>query len=352
MKRTRRWLNGVSMLVLVTIGLGAACVPDPPAPTLPPVIASFEAITPSGDSPVTTALTWTISDPESNPLSCALDLDGDPAHVVTITNCTSESIRTVTFTDVGVNTVTLEVSNGSFTETATTEVSVGPADADFFDITVRVDPSLDPEVEMLAEAAATRWESVIVAGLPDHGVAVPPGTIFGATPGLDATVDDLYVDIVLDPIDGPGNGLALGGGARFRPDGTTAWGAVAIDSDDYASLLTDPSTFLDTLTHEIGHILFAGPVFSSLVDDSDPVDPRFTGAAATGAYQGLGGVGSVPMDGTAHWRTSIFGSELMTSASGVGVSSQLSEVTAAALADLHYGVDLAGAEAYALPTSP
>ncbi len=307
------------------------------------------AVTPSGAAPVTTALTWTISDPGANPLTCQLDLDDDATYDMSISDCTSASLRTATFTDVGTNTVTLMVSNGSSSATATTTVTVGAASTDVFDITLRLHPPFSPADALRVDAAATRWENVITAGLPAQATTVGAGTFFASVPALNTTVDDVFIDVTVEAIDGPGGAVALGGGGRFRPDGTAVWGAVAIDTADLATLLANPPAFLDTVTHEMGHVLLGGSAFTLLRDDTIPSDPRFIGAAANGIYQELGGTGTIPMNGGSHWSETAFGTELMTPSFTIGVPSQLSAMTAAALADMNYGVDLAGAEPYSLP---
>ena len=332
-----------------TTAPGATSPDDCVAVTPPPVIDAFSAVTPSGAAPVTTALTWTISDPGATPLSCQLDLDDDATYDMSISDCTSASLRTATFTDVGANTVTLMVSNGSSSATATTTVTVGAASTDVFDITLRLHPAFSPADACALDAAATRWENVITAGLPAQATTVNAGTFFPGVPSLNTTVDDVFIDVTVEAIDGPGGAVALGGGGRFRPDGTAVWGAVAIDTADLATLLANPPAFLDTVTHEMGHVLLGGSAFTLLRDDTNPSDPRFIGAAANGIYQELGGTGTIPMNGGSHWSETAFGTELMTPSFTIGVPSQLSAMTAAALADMNYGVDLAGAEPYSLP---
>ena len=62
-----------------------------------PVISAFTATRPSGASPVTTPLLWTISDPDGQPLTCTLDLDQNGTQDRTVPNCTSASVRSATF---------------------------------------------------------------------------------------------------------------------------------------------------------------------------------------------------------------------------------------------------------------
>ena len=89
----------------------------------------------------------------------------------------------------------------------------------------------------------------------------------------------------------------------------------------------------------------------------------YTGAHALAEYRALTGnssASSVPLEsgggaGTrdAHWSEAVFNAELMTGfAEGAGVPMPLSRLTAAAMWDLGYLVNLAAADAYGLPGSP
>ncbi len=333
------------------VPLVSACVPTAP-PTLPaPVIATFSAARTSGSSPVTTALTWSISDPGSNALTCSLDLDDDGVYDKSISDCTSDSLRTATFSAVGVNAVGLRVSNGSSSSTATTTVTVDPPDPDTFDITLRLDPSIAATPASLVEAAANKWESIVKTGLPSEAISLPAGYSWPSVPAVDTTVDDLFIDVTVEPIDGPGGTVALGGGLGARVDGTTTYGAIAIDTEDLANLLLYPVWFTDTVEHEMGPVLGNSLAWSPLIDNSDPSDVRFTGQAAVGIFQELGGTGTIPLAGSGHWSEAVFGTELMTPSSSVGEDAELSAMTVASLADMNYGVDLAGADAYSIPAA-
>ncbi len=334
---------------LAATGTATILDDDLAAPPVPPVISSFSALTPSGPSPVTTALTWSIADPGSNPLTCSLDLDDDGTYDMTVSSCTSASLRTATFTQVGSDTVELMVSNGSTSATATTTVTVGAPSPDTFEITLRTPLSIPSDVSALIVAAAARWENVIRTGLAPQPVTVPAGLYFSSVPALNTTVDDVFIDVTVQALDGPGGAVAQGAGFRVRADGTTSYGAVAIDSADLATLMANPGSLVDTVTHEMGHVLQNATAFAPLVDNSTPSDRRFTGAAANGVFQALGGTGTIPMFGFAHWSEAVFGTELMTPSFTIGQPTQLSAMTVASLADLKYGVDLAGADAYSLP---
>lgn len=359
----RRGVLAVCSVVMVLFA--AACAP-PTGPTTtttttgptttiqppvdPPVISAFAAQTTSATSPVTTAFTWTIADPNSSPLGCSLDLDDDGTADKVVADCTSASLRTGTFVGAGENVVTLTVSNGSSSATATATVTVVAPGSDPFDITLRINPSIDAVAVSYIEAAASRWEQVVTRGLDPAHVVVEAGFFFPSIRALDAEVDDVFIDVSVEPLDGPQGSTAVGGGFHVRPGGTTSWGFVVFDSADIASLLAEPQDFANTILHEIGHVLANDAVRLPLVDQSVPSAPVFTGSAANGVYQELGGTGRVPMSGNGHWSEAVFQTELMTPQLNPGVGAPLSALTVASLADQGYGVNLAAADPYQLPT--
>jgi hypothetical protein len=126
----------------------------------------------------------------------------------------------------------------------------------------------------------------------------------------------------------------------------------------------------NVIQHEMAHVLGFGTLWDIqglLADPSLPPiegaspDPHFTGARARTAFNAAGGstyVGAkVPVEdmgelGTqdSHWRELVFETELMTGFIAPGPS-PLSLVTVESLADQGYAVNIAGADAYTLPTA-
>jgi hypothetical protein len=95
-------------------------------------------------------------------------------------------------------------------------------------------------------------------------------------------------------------------------------------------------------------------------------DTHFRGEAAVAAFDRVGGTSyagaKVPVENDTgrygrgaldtHWRESVFGTELMTTAVVIEDGSEpLSEVTIAALQDLGYQVDFTKAQRYRLPAA-
>jgi PKD repeat protein len=289
-------------------------------------------------------------------MTCRLDLDNDGTYDMTVSACTSASLRTATFTAVGPTTVKLQVSDSGAAATATTTVTVGAASGDQFHIDFRLDASVSPDLASVFEAAAARWAAVVKTGLADTHVTLPGGC-FGGPTGVDVDVDDILIDARIAPIDGAGGALAEAGPCAFRADGMPSYGVMWFDSDDAGLAATNPRLFLDTITHEMGHVLginSSAPNWAARLDPPFGQNPVFTGPAANGIFQALGGTGTVPMvTGGGHFSDAVFNGTtqglLMTGAASATRPDALGAVVAAALADAGYGVDLAGAEPYSLP---
>jgi hypothetical protein len=118
-------------------------------------------------------------------------------------------------------------------------------------------------------------------------------------------------------------------------------------------------TLNDVITHEMGHVLGIGTIWTTkgLLSGASGNNPTFTGTNAKKAYGLLKGTGPVPVPventggpGTrnSHWRNTIFRNELMTGFVD-SPPNPLSRLTVASLRDLGYVVDLAKAEQFVMP---
>lgn len=213
----------------------------------------------------------------------------------------------------------------------------------------------DRAVAVIGQAVA-RWTAAIAGDLPDASVDMPAGACFEGQPASRESVDDMLILVRVVDIDGFGGVLARAGPCFIRQaSGLPVVGRIDLDRAD---LGRDPRTVLDVVTHEMGHVLGIGTLWStrSLVYGRGGDDPLFRGATAQAAYRELGaGSGLVPVEndgqpGTrdVHWRESAFRAELMTGYINAGANA-LSRLSVASLRDLGYQVRLEAAEPYGLP---
>lgn len=197
-----------------------------------------------------------------------------------------------------------------------------------------------------AQQAAARWEAIIVGDLPNasyNGQAI----------------DDVLINISSEAIDGAGNVLGYGGPEALRSGSYLPYvGIIVLDTADL-NLLEAEGDLLDVFTHEIAHALGFGTIWDHrrLLAGVGTSEPVFTGPQARAEYNALFGTNAtgVPVEagggqGTAyaHWRDTVFQTELLTGWSKPGAS-PISRITVASMADLGYQVNMAAAEAYARP---
>lgn len=350
----------------------AACAPAPgpgTAPTTtvaeprPPIVASFATRGGVGRAPATVALAWSVSDPNGDFLNCELDLDGDGVVDESVSLCRT-GVRTVSVPTAGSVTATLTVTDGTpgHAVVATHTFVIGPDPVEPYDLGLRGLAALDPDVAAAFTSAATRWESIIVRGTPDFTLPAMQDCLTddGSVP---ATIDDVLIDIVVEPIDGPGGILGSAGPTCFSTLGELpVSGEMTFDSADVAELL-DEDSFDDVVLHEMGHVLGFGTLWDTsgyggsrkLTSGVGTSTTRFTGARALAEYSALGGTGDVPVEASggpgtqdAHWRETVFDDELMTGWIDMG-DLPVSRVTVASLADMGFQVDLSAADPFILP---
>ncbi len=220
-----------------------------------------------------------------------------------------------------------------------------------YKIEVRFLGGLNTAQKNAFKAAADRWSKVIVGDLPSVMVG---GEV----------IDDLLIEAQGVPIDGPGKILGQAGPTNLRPAsaGVNAFlpakGIMSFDTADLAQMQAD-GTLLDVITHEMGHVIGIGTVWSQkgLLVGAGTSNPTFTGANAKREYGVLKGTAprAVPVENTggpgtqdSHWRESVFKNELM-SGFIAAPNNPISKLTVASLKDLGYVVDMSAAEPYSLP---
>ncbi|WNB18172.1 leishmanolysin-related zinc metalloendopeptidase [Marivirga arenosa] len=224
-----------------------------------------------------------------------------------------------------------------------------------FNITLKYVVPVTERQEQVFEAAAARWERIIIKDVPSF-TGVLPSAFGGFPPAVDGTVDDIIIEVALAPIDGPGRILGQAGPRFVRTiDNLTLSGVMFFDVDDL-SFLDEIDLFEEVIVHEMGHVLGVGTLWNfnrSLLADAD-TNPYFTGKKANVHWNAEGGDGELPIEnmggpGTAlgHWRESVLNNELMTGFLNLG-ENPLSRITAASMKDLGYGAAVVG-DQYDLP---
>ena len=256
----------------------------------------------------------------------------------------------------------------------TVQAVVGPASTDVT-VTVKTDYHIDVRfygAEMTVQQkalftnAAARLSAIITGDVPD--MPAQPLDLYGfcgvnGLPVYTETLDDVVIYAAIQDIDGPGKILARAGPCLFRDaahGGFAAFGVMEFDAADLESMLAK-GTLQDVITHEMLHVLGIGTAWTmrGLLSGARTEASTYTGAQGrTGCLGSFGdfacGTG-VPVEnngisGTAdaHWRESIFQTELMTGYSNAG-GMPLSAITVGALADLGYVINPLAADPYRVP---
>jgi len=220
-----------------------------------------------------------------------------------------------------------------------------------YTIEVRFLGGLTDSQKQAFKSAADRWCTVIVGDLPSVMV---DGEV----------IDDILILAEGSDIDGVNGILGQAGPTAIRPAaaGAAAFlpakGSMQFDTADLAAMEA-AGTLNDVITHEMGHVLGIGTVWSlkKLLKGINSGNPTFIGAQAKSEYGKLRGSGpkAVPVENTggpgtanSHWRETVFRNELM-SGFIAAAGNPLSRMTAGSLADLGYAVNLEAAEPYTLP---
>ncbi|MER7486325.1 leishmanolysin-related zinc metalloendopeptidase [Streptomyces sp. NPDC126497] len=221
-----------------------------------------------------------------------------------------------------------------------------------FTIEVRFLGGLTKNQQEAFTVAADRWARVVVG---DLDTALVGGDV----------IDDLLIEAEGVDIDGPGKVLGMAGPTDFRDESARfgrflpAKGVMRFDSADL-DVMEANGTLVDVITHEMGHVLGVGTLWSTfgLLKGVGGQNPTFVGTGAMAEFAALlGEQDPVPVPvanfggpGTrdSHWREAVFVNELMSPFIS-GRDNPLSRMTAASLGDMGYQIDLEGAEPYGLP---
>jgi len=224
----------------------------------------------------------------------------------------------------------------------------------------------------LFESAAARWSEIVTNDLipsaplfnfnvinqcSDGSLGLPSQSGFIINAGTILTQLNVFAEITT--IDGE-NGI-LGSASPCNLEGGfgTRFNVclMVFDVDDL-NLLLENGAAEDVILHEMGHCLGIGVSWSplGLLNGAGESNPEYTGANGKDGYEKLGESGNVPVEnvggaGTrdAHWRDSVFGTELMTGLIGAG-KQPLSILTIKSLQDLGFTVDESLADDYEIPS--
>ena len=269
---------------------------------------------------------------------------------------------TGTPTTAATSSFTVQATSGGRSGTRALSLTISAASSPGYDIELVYLAALSATHQAAFETARARWESIITQDVAD--VPGPLGECPSVHPATPGSVDDLVIYVTVDSIDGEFGTLGRAGPCYVRDDNLPITGSMTFDEADL-DWLAGKGLLVSTILHEMGHVLGIGTVWdeAGLLSGDCVVDPIFTGSAARGAFNSVGGGsyaggGKVPVENTGtvgdgsnctHWREAVFDAELMTPALSAGEANPLSIVTVRSLADLGYAVTTAGADAYALP---
>ena len=223
-----------------------------------------------------------------------------------------------------------------------------------FNITLKYVVPVTERQEEVFEQAAARWERIIIKDEPSF-TGTLPSAFAGVPPAVDGTLDDIVIEVVLAPIDGPGNILGQAGPRFVRTDNFLPLsGVMFFDVEDLA-FLEGLDLFDEVIVHEMGHVLGVGTLWNAVpfgfdrtLVEATETNPFFTGKKANVHWNAEGGVDELPVEdigkpGTrlGHWRESVLDNELMTGFLNLG-ENPLSRITAASMKDLGYGAAVVG----------
>ena len=258
-------------------------------------------------------------------------------------------------------------------ENAKLKVTTGVAPAEDFALElVMVDQGTASQNGIITQVAE-RYESMIGLGDFDESVSLAADACAPGMPALsNQEVDDVSVYVMIGPLDGAGNAVAMSGicGGVFRP-GTGGWvgmpllGAIVLDEADIATLEADgvlEAVVTREMARALGFSRTAWNAHGFLQNPSLPEEPdadtHMNAPLVVAAFNAAGGEGyagaKVPLENgamegisDAYWRASVFGDEVMTPYV-TGDSQPLSRITLEALYEVGYELDVTMADPFTL----
>jgi hypothetical protein len=213
------------------------------------------------------------------------------------------------------------------------------------------------------ERARAKWMSIITK---DSAAAacIKKGQIFcGYTFTANTCIDDLFIAVRIAKIDGLGKIAGSAGPCAVDDTGKSRIGVMTFDIADADNLIA-MGAWDSTILHEMGHVLGLGtlwdyerlvtsrylpPPYAYLGVNGNEGLASFAGEnAGQIVVEDMGGPGTA----RAHWKEDVYDSELMTGYLEVkGKTMPLSAMTARALEDLGYVIDVTKADPYTMPSA-
>lgn len=306
-------------------------------------------------------------------VAVALDEGGDPVDAPITWSSFNERIVTVsangTVTSVGSGVTRVQALSGTVGESIEVTTPGDAARSGGFDGEFNIDLVFvncgTPAQAAAVTAAAARWSLVITSDLSEF---LPPQDSIECIGPRVVTegIDDLRMYVSIASMDGPGGIVADSDVCLIRGEGflpgeryLPIMGQMSLDADDLDQF--EAAGLLEDLAlHEMAHAMGVGRlnwILREVLGGLGGTDPHFSGARTVAAFDAAGGVdytggAKVPVEavtdlpGNMHWREEVLGDELMTPVLNIGAGNPLSAITLQSLADIGYGVDLSGADAF------
>ena len=356
---TLRYVRIMRLAAAVLVLIMAACGNTNHSSNRPPKV-SVTLVDGAGNevdksiAPATVYLSWGVTDPDGDALTCTLDYgDGTFGNVP----CKGDDVEHL-FKKVGDYVVTFSASDGR----STIEKNLTFRADSEFNIELRFESDMTDEQRRAFKEAAARWEHVITGDIPSIKLQLAKDTC-GNGQREDLDVDDLVIFVAMKNL-GNGGLLGRGGPCRIRADGNLPIvGMVELNSVNFKDKSYE--YLKSVILHEMGHVLGIGTLWernnllrweNGVNSCQDANDIYFIGNEASQQWQdALLQNGQPPVENTGgrgtkcgHWREAVFKNELMTGWHENSGDQPLSVVTIGSLEDLGYHVDYYEADPFTL----
>jgi len=259
----------------------------------------------------------------------------------------------------------------AFTDAVLEVKAAEPADS--FDLELTLVNEGTASQNGIITQVASRYEAMIGLGGADGTVSMPEDACAPGMPALvQHQVDDFDLWVIIGPLDGAGNAVAMSGTCAERGVSEIGWvgmpgiGAVVLDEADIGQMESD-GVLEAVVTREIARALGFNPRIWARDDffrnpslpEAPDADTHMNAPLVVAAFNDLGGAdyagAKVPLENgamagisDAYWRESVFGNEVMTPYVTAD-SSPLSRITLEALYEVRLEIDVTMADPFTLP---